>query len=34
MREVLALALADYCRRDTLALVRPAAFLAEYPTPD
>lgn len=26
--------LVDYCRRDTLALVRLAAFLAEYPTPD
>jgi hypothetical protein len=27
-------ALADYCRRDTLALVRLAAFLAESPTSD
>jgi hypothetical protein len=27
-------ALADYCRRDTLALVRLAAFLAESPTFD
>ena len=33
-RAELRAALADYCRRDTLALVRLAAFLAESPTSD